>query len=255
MTIKRLFFLQLMLFAGLGSAYFVPTHAKIQPMGVIMELPESIGLWTGVSQQVTKLELEQLAADTSFARRLYSNPFGDQLLVSIVLSGEDPDNSIHRPERCLPAQGWNVLDSRTVALHASSLPGGTLKVTRLHNFQKFPDNKGNFHGVNNLNYYWFVGYKDVTPSHIDRAVMDIRDRIAKGYNQRWAYVTVASNVTQGITKFGRSEAETDKMIQSFIEELFPRIVQPSVLRQPGTEKTIALSGEAQTPQAGPDRYQ
>lgn len=230
MTIKRLVFLQLILVAGLGSAYLVPIQST-QPMGVIMDLPESIGQWWGVSQKVTDAELKGLARDTSFARRLYSNAFGDQILVSIVLAGDDPDNSIHRPERCLPAQGWTVVDSKVVTMSTPELPTGQLKATRLHNQRKFEDEKGNFHNLYNLSYYWFVGYRGVTPSHIDRALTDIRDRITKGCNQRWAYVTVASNITGGLVKFGRSEAQTDQMIQSFILQLFPRIIEPSILKE------------------------
>jgi EpsI family protein len=230
MTIKRLVFLQLILVAGLGSAYLVPIQST-QPMGVIMDLPESIGQWWGVSQKVTDAELKGLARDTSFARRLYSNAFGDQILVSIVLAGDDPDNSIHRPERCLPAQGWTVVDSKVVTMSTPELPTGQLKATRLQNQRKFEDEKGNFHNLYNLSYYWFVGYRGVTPSHIDRALTDIRDRITKGCNQRWAYVTVASNITGGLVKFGRSEAETDQMIQSFILQLFPRIIEPGILKE------------------------
>jgi len=238
MTIKRLVFLQVVLFAGLGSAYLIPTHAKTQPMGVIMDLPESIGQWSGVSQKIADAELNGLAPDTSFARRIYSNAFGDQIVVSIVLAGEDPDNSLHRPERCLPAQGWTIVDSRTVTMNAATLPAGQLTATRLHNQQKFEDEKGNSYTLYNLNYYWFVGYKDVTPSHIERFVMDVRDRVTKGYNQRWAYVTVASTVTQGLTKFGRSEKATDEMIQSFIVRLFPQIIEPTVLK---ANETSALA--------------
>ena len=237
MTIKRLILLQVALLIGLGSVYLIPTQAKTQPMGVIMDLPESIGLWTGVPQEISKLELESLAADTAFSRRLYHNAFGDQVLASIVLAGEDPDNSIHRPERCLPAQGWTVSDSKTVTISAPNLPGGALKVTRLYNQRKFRDEAGQSRTVYNLNYYWFVGYEDITPSHIDRALIDIRDRVVKGYNQRWAYVTIASNVTEGLVKFGRSEAATDQALQAFIRELFPQIVQPSLLQrgpQPGS---------------------
>jgi EpsI family protein len=237
MNLRRLALLQVILIAGLSSAFLVPTQSRIQPMGVKMELPESIGQWFGVPQKVTQGELDELAADTSFARRMYSNAFGDQILVSIVLAGEDPDNSLHRPERCLPAQGWTVMDSRTVTMNAPNLPGGKLKVTRLHNLQKFKDNRGNLHDVYNLNYYWFVGYTDVTPSAIDRAVMDIRDRVKEGYNQRWAYVTVAANITEGLVKFGRSEAASDQMLQSFIQDLFPRIVRPSVSKQPEPDQT------------------
>jgi len=226
-NIKRLVILQLILFAGLGSAYLVPTHGKLQPMGVVMELPESIGQWYGTPQKITKAELEQLASDTSFARRSYTDAVGDSILASIVLAGEDPDNSLHRPERCLPAQGWTILDSKVVTINDPALPGGSLKVTRLRNQQKVRDDKGNTHIIYNLNYYWFIGYDHQTPSAIDRAVTDIRDRITKGYNQRWAYVTVASTVTDNLTKFGRSEAETDKIIQAFIRDLFPRITRSS----------------------------
>ena len=243
MTVGRLLFLQLVLFAGLGSAYLLPTQSVTQPTGVIMNLPESIGQWTGEPQKITESELTTLAPDTSFARKMYSNAFGDQILVSIVLAGEDPDNSIHRPERCLPAQGWTVIDSKTETIKDPSLPGGELRVTRLYNQRKFEDPNGHSFTLYNINYYWFVGYEEVTPSHIDRFLRDLRDRVTKGYNQRWAYVTVASNVTDGLVKFGRSQAATDQMIQSLITEIYPRILQPSVLKNQGqpAEKAVASS--------------
>jgi EpsI family protein len=237
---KRLVILQLLLIAGLGSAYLVPTQSK-QPIGVIMDLPESIGQWWGVPLKVTEAEINGLAPDTSFVKRMYSNAFGDQIAVSIVLAGEDPDNSIHRPERCLPAQGWTVVDSKVVTIPNSEFPGGGLKATRLHNQRTIEDEKGNSYTLYNLNYYWFVGYKTVTPSHIDRALTDIRDRVTKGYNQRWAYVTVASNITEHIVKFGRSEAETDRMIQGLILELFPKIIGPSVIEAYDTRLAVPHS--------------
>ncbi len=234
MSVARLLLLQIVLFAGLGSAYLVPSHTKTQPAGVNMTLPESIGQWTGVPQEITERERQELAADTVFARQLYSNAFNDHILVSIVLAGEDPDNSIHRPERCLPAQGWTVLDSSTRTIKAPQLPRRELKVTRLHSQRKFQDEKGTIHTIYNVNYYWFVGYREITPSHIERALIDIRDRATRGVNQRWAYVTVASVVTEGLTRFGRSEMATDEMLQSFVSEAFPRIIQPGLIRTPSS---------------------
>jgi EpsI family protein len=227
MSVSRLAILQLILIAGLGSAYLIPSHTETQPAGVNMSLPESVGQWTGVTQEIGLRERQELASDTSFARDLYSNAFDDHILVSIVLAGEDPDNSIHRPERCLPAQGWTVLDSETVTIEDKRFPGNRLKLTRLHNQRKFQDEKGNIRTVYSVNYYWFVGYRELTSSHIQRALIDIRDRVSKGVNQRWAYVTLASTITEGLTKYGRSEKATDLMIQSFIAELFPKIVNAS----------------------------
>ena len=228
MTIPRLLILQLILLVGLGSAFLLPRKAHSQPVGVNMDLPDYIGSWFGTPQKVTQAEIDELAADTTFARRIYTNGLGDHVLASIVLAGEDPDNSMHRPERCLPAQGWTMMDSKVITIKAPGLPNGQLKVTRLHSQQKFPDAKGNVHTVYNLNYYWFIGYTEVTPSAIRRAVLDIRDRVVKGYDQRWAYVTVASNVTEGAVKFGRSEKATDELLQDFIAQLYPTIVKPTV---------------------------
>jgi len=42
-------------------------------------------------------------------------------------------------------------------------------------------------------------------------------------------------------RFGRSEAATDQMLQSLIQEVSPRIMRPSVLKKPtqATEETVA----------------
>lgn len=145
--------------------------------------------------------------------------------VSIVMSGQDLDNSIHRPERCLPAQGWSIADSRVSAISGGGSPAA-LKATRLHNVQKRLTKDGQAIPVYNLMYYWFVGWNVSTPSHLTRTYMDIRDRILYGYNQRWAYITVASTITSGLKPFGKNEAETDEIVQNFMRELLPTLTAP-----------------------------
>ena len=80
--------------------------------------------------------------------------------------------------------------------------------------------------LNNLDYYWFIGYRDMTASHLTRTGIDLRDRILGGFNQRWAYVTVAANVTEGLAQNGRSEQQTAEMIEKFIQDLAPRLEKP-----------------------------
>jgi len=72
-----------------------------------------------------------------------------------------------------------------------------------------------------------VGYHHLTASHLERTFLDIQDRILKGYNQRWAYVTVVSTITKGLMPFGLSEEQTDKMLQEFIRGIFPQINSPN----------------------------
>jgi EpsI family protein len=226
MTIKRLLALQLVLVVLLGAVFLLPKVANSTPQGIELNLPEYVGGWYGEDQQITEMELNVLAQDTQFARKLYRDGRGNQVFVSIVMSGQDLDNSIHRPERCLPAQGWSVADSRTVKIAVPAAKSGELVTTRLHNVRKVVVS-GQPVSIYNLNYYWFVGWKDTTASHLKRTYIDIRDRVLHGYNQRWAYITIAANITEPSDKFGKNEQETDAMLQDFIRKLFPEIKRPA----------------------------
>jgi hypothetical protein len=103
-----------------------------------------------------------------------------------------------------------------------------LKATRLANIRNVPLQDGKLLNIRALNYYWFVGSTDVTPSHFQRTWIDIRDRILKGRNQQWAYVMVMSAITKDYKIFGRDEKQTDELIQAFISELLPQLHKPAV---------------------------
>jgi EpsI family protein len=224
MITKRLFGVELVLAAGLSAIFFLPDAPKASPAGIATKLPIWVGPWLGEDAEVSKKELDVLAEDTQFARKTYTSPTGDQIYVSIVLSGQDMSGSIHRPERCLPAQGWSLRNSssKTIPLGTS----GSLATTRLSNGRIVTTNDNRRITIQNLTYYWFVGYNEVTSSHLARTMFDVRDRIFRGYDQRWAYVTVAATVTKGIARPNRSEAETAAMIEQFIKELAPRLQRP-----------------------------
>src|SRR3989440_13050846 len=160
MTIKRLGALQIILLGGLGSVFLVPRDVVFEPAAVSSSLPQDVGDWDGTDQAITQFERDVLGPDTKFARKLYRNPRGDEIFASIVFSGPDMNTSIHRPERCLPAQGWTIVDSKTVVLPI----GKGLKATRLHNIRNVRASNGQSVTIHSLNYYWFVGRCDVTPS-------------------------------------------------------------------------------------------
>ena len=221
MTTNRLVVLLFALVAGLSAVFLLPISAKTEPVGIKLALPQYVDKWYGVDQPVTERERQVLAGDTEFARKLYTDGAGNSIYASIVLSGHDLDNSIHRPERCLPAQGWTIADSKNLAITVPSW--GKLQVTRLHNVRQVPTRNGKTVPIYNLNYYWFVGYHHLTASHLQRTFLDIQDRILRGYNQRWAYITVASDITERLVPFGRSEKQTDALLQDFIQRLFPQI--------------------------------
>jgi EpsI family protein len=223
MISKRLFAVELVLIAGLGSMFFLPKAPATSPVGITLNLPIWVGNWLGEDAQVTPRELEVLAKDTGFARKVYTSPAGDKIYVSIVLSGDDMTSSIHRPERCLPAQGWSLQDTSQRSILISD--SRSLVTSRLLSVRMI-EAKSQRVAIKNLTYYWFVGYSDVTASHFTRTMFDLRDRTLHGYNQRWAYVTVAGTITEGLARPGRSEAETAKMIENFISQLVPKLSRP-----------------------------
>ena len=221
---KRLFIVQVVLLAGFSVIFALP-HARVSsPAGIAMKLPIWIGPWLGEDAQITAKEIGGLAKDTQFVRKIYRDPEGDQIYVSIVLSGDDMASSIHRPERCLPAQGWSLQTSNreTIAMD----DGKSLATTLLKSVRPAEDYSGNRRLITNLNYYWFIGYNYMTPSHLDRTVWDMRERLLHGYDQRWAYVTVTANVTEGWGVPNRSEQETAKIVEKFTQQLVHKLETP-----------------------------
>jgi EpsI family protein len=223
--IRRLITLQSVLLFGFGSVFLLPKKFEIQPAGIEPSLPSFVGEWYGADQPISQGERDSLGPDTQFVRKLYTNARGDQIFVSIVFSGPDMGTSIHRPERCLPAQGWTVADSRIATIRIGDQ---TLKATRLHNVRNFRSVNADPISVYSLDYYWFVGHNARTPSHYQRTWIDICDRVLKGENQQWAYVTVIGAITKDFQRFGRSESETDEMLQSFVRELVPQLQRHTV---------------------------
>lgn len=223
---KHLSILLGILLAGLSVVFLIPHKTGLGPAGIAMVLPDDLDGWTGSDAKVTEKELAGLAPDTGFKRRFYRDRDGNVMYVSIVLSGTDMANSIHRPERCLQAQGWTPEKSQRV--HIPQEGTKPLEITKLTDEQDFPGKDGKPLPVRNLNYYWFIGSHDVTASHWTRTLIDVKDRLLHGENQRWAYVTVATNITDNLLPDGRglNAQQTADLVEKFIAQLVPRFEKP-----------------------------
>lgn len=228
MTTKRLTILLAVIVAGMGSIFLLPHQLGFQPAGVDPALPKMVGGWYGRDLEVTKKEKDVLGEDngTAFARKAYHNGVGYEIVASVVLSGEDMSRSIHRPERCMPAQGYTIIDKSTVPVALADR--GTFKVTRLQNVRNMPLEDGSSVSVYNYTYYWFIGHTDTTSSHLVRTWLDMRDRLVHGYNQRWAYVTVAAQLPRGAEEDPKTQKVIDDWMKDFIKQLVPKIQKDSV---------------------------
>ena len=225
MTTSRLAVLLAVLLA-MSAVFFLPKQMHEQPVGVKLELPDAVGEWKGEDMKITDKEIYTLGKETEFARKSYTNGRGDELTATIVLAGHDMNTSIHRPERCLQAQGWTQVSAPVVKIAVPER--GVLATTKLKVVQMVATTDGRQFPYTNLNYYWFTGCTDTTASHLERTQIDIKDRLLHGYNQRWAYFTVAATITKDMKRNGRSEEETDALIQDFIKRMVPETHLPSV---------------------------
>jgi EpsI family protein len=226
MTTSRLAIVFAVLLASLSSVFLLPKQVGFMPVGINLELPSSLGEWWGNKVEVTQHEKDVLGPGTDFSRVEYSNGRGDRIQASVVLAGEDMMTSIHRPERCLAAQGWEFTpgDTRIV-----EIPGqGKLPVMRLKNHKLQKASDGRQVPLQNVCYYWFAGFRDVTDSHFQRVRIDTLDRLKGGYVQRWAMMMITSNITAGIDKFGRDEKATDELLVGFIQKLAPELHKETI---------------------------
>ena len=232
MTTKLAIFCAAML-ATFGLVFALPKQLGYQPVGIVLKLPESVGFWIGKDAAVTENERSTLGEDTGFARKNYYNGTGDHVYASIVLAGQDMMTGIHRPERCLQAQGWTAGSSSQVII---DVPGfGPMKLTRLHTSKqaeiKMPAGQPpRFVTVQSVSYYFFIGYTDLAATHEERVALDFRDRIFHGYNQRWGMVMFTSEITAGYQRFGRDEKQADELMVGFMKEVTPLLLGPSLHR-------------------------
>ena len=82
-----------------------------------------------------------------------------------------------------------------------------------------------------LSYYYFVGHTGITGSHFERTMIDMKDRLLSGYNQRWAYITVTATIppARDAAKQGDVDQTVDEMIREYITTFMPKVVKESVL--------------------------
>ena len=230
MTTKRLAILLLVVTLGFSAVFLLPKSAA-QPFGIKLELPPTLGSWWGTEEAILQKERETLGPGTEFARKNYKDHFQKgtpSVLVSIVLSGHDMSNSIHRPERCLDAQGWTRLASDEVEIDIPKF--GRFPVTRLQNRMTRRNEDGSTRTINAYSYYWFVGERDITRSHWGRWFIDNRDRLLRGVNQRWAFITVTGVIPAQSDPAQETAARkwTDDSVRGFIKELAPVIHAPAL---------------------------
>ena len=156
-------------------------------------LPEKVLDYESSTGRVTKQELGMLPKDTTYGRRVYRAPDGFQISCSAILMGTDR-TSIHKPEYCLPGQGWVINEGRKEQTQ--------LRIDRPHPYrlplmkwivkEQIETAGGQRTEVRGVYVFWFVADGELTVSHLERLKWLSRDLLLTGVLQRWAYVSCFS---------------------------------------------------------------
>lgn len=130
-----------------------------------------------VSESVApgEAELNVLPADTRIEKRLYTDEYGRWFQVSLIVGGHSK-GSIHRPELCLPAQGFQMKEPKNI--EAGGANWHTIKLDR------------GVYGSLGFAYTFFNQAGFHTSSHTRRILQDVWDRSILSRIDRWHMVTV-----------------------------------------------------------------
>lgn len=226
-----LFCLALALMAGAaGALTYLKNHQRLGPPGLKaevipgsvqmkIELPARVLDFDSTNLPTSEVVLGYLPKDTSYAQRLYFATNGDWATANIILMGEDR-TSIHRPDYCLPSQGWQVREQRveTLAIGGSQpyeLPVGkwTMSMTRT-----MPD--GTQQPVSSIYVFWFVTEGQATASFPEVMRSMLFHLVRHGVLQRWAYVSWFSACPPG-----REEATYARMKELIVASV-PEFQKP-----------------------------
>lgn len=182
---------------------------------------------------VSFLVKETLPPGTLFFKKLYRTPDSGnnaarEVLVTVVTSGRDK-RSIHRPERCLPAQGWQLVSRDRLALPVNAMRDAAFKPTRL-----VLQNK---QGRREVVLYWFMSRNRITGSNFKRLAWGWWDRVIQGVNCRWSYALLFSPAQDSV-------AETSQQMAQFAAQMLPLVYRGSGERARESEESEALRHNA-----------
>ncbi len=195
-----------MVVIGLSLVWLVPNSGEFRESKLVGDLPDILIGRKAVALRISAEEREQLAEDTTFSRNRYyvetvdPNPPID---VSVVFSGKDINNSIHRPEVCLKAQGWNFESEKYVTIETAgkTVPFKEIVCARPRQESdkvSHKNTKGEVIVDRRVQYYTFVGAETIVAGHYERTWEDIKMRLLKGTDQQWAYITISMDITENL---------------------------------------------------------
>lgn len=179
-----------------------------------IHLPEQVLEYRSELKPILNEEFEWLPRDTTYGRRSYTARDGLAVQVSVVLMGSDR-TSIHKPEYCLPSQGFQILRQERDRVLIERPHRYELPVSKFTAIREVRRADGSAVRLSALYVFWFVSGNQFTEDHLQRMWWMARDLVRTGELPRWAYVGVLAFCPPG------AEAATYSRLKEFISAAVP----------------------------------
>lgn len=181
-------------------------------------LPERVLNYDSTNIPTDKTAFETLPPDTSFGQRrsIASGDANDNLDLMVVLMGTDR-TSIHKPQYCLKAIGWdldvqNTEDDKVPIQQPYAYDLPVSKITMQRQFLM----DGQATTLSGIYLYWYVADGQLTGSHYFRNWHTTTHLLKTGELDRWAYIGCLA-----VCKTGE-EAATLARMKKFIAAAVPQ---------------------------------
>lgn len=210
---------------ALGLCARTDASLSLAEPGVRLELPLQISGYQGQSIEKTAQEANVLDEGVELVRTFYTSTKGRRVLVTVIVGGPGK-RTLHRPEVCLPGQGWTIASSNELPLNFAD--GGEVDATLLRLFREVEVEPGKRVRMRGLNLYWYVGSDGTTrPDYYGHISKGYLDAIFRNLNHRWSMVSVFVPVSESLIgqEDGFAEFGVLEEVRTFLGELAPMIVK------------------------------
>jgi hypothetical protein len=208
-----------------------------QPVGTNSAfLPERVSNFTSQNLPILDQVINVLPKDTTYGSRLYEEN-GLQVQLNVVLMGVDR-TSMHRPEWCLPAQGWVVQKDELDTLSITKPYPYSLRVRKLTGRKEGKLADGTTVRQSAVYVYWFVTENQLAVGHEEFMWSIIRHLVQKAELQRWAYVSCFAHCDVG------DEEKTYERVKGLLAAAVPEFQLVAGPREPGKEVASMEKKEA-----------
>lgn len=196
----------------------------LSPAGVVMQLPASVSGMQGTPLEATAQEMNVLTEGVKIERKLYVSETRN-MLATIVLSGP-ARRALHRPDICLPGQGWGIAGKDELPVRLSD--GREITVMMMRLFRDSVGDDGKLVRMRGLNLFWYQGYGEVrTADYYEHVFLTYFDSVFKNLNHRWALMSFFMPYSEG--ELGAAdplaEAKAMESLRNMIGQVAPLVLK------------------------------